>query len=129
MSRLYAKRRCLRCCPEGGAICDRTFDVDRKPVWECRNCGHVEPRRVVKPARDVTPRQRAVVQQFERAGYKLERQERIGDKLFVVLINGAGFMEFRFIGTIGRRGAIDLTLYRFGGQRKFSDLALALRQL
>lgn len=49
MARNYTIRKCDRCCPDGGAICDRTFDDDQRPAWECRNCGLEMPRR--EPAR------------------------------------------------------------------------------
>lgn len=58
MAARYKSGACPRCLPEPanprrGAILDRTYDDEGRPVWKCRNCWCEQPRRerAVRPLR------------------------------------------------------------------------------
>lgn len=46
-------------CNEPGAVQEKDFDDDDKPVWVCRLCGHVHPRKMYNTKRAVADRKRA----------------------------------------------------------------------
>jgi len=123
----YAIRKCTRCCPDGGAICDRTTDIDGKPQWECRNCGCEMPRRIAKPSdKPSTTQARRLAKLVELFGDAtvIEKQEMMGTKLWVTLRNDVRkwFNGNLCYGTIGRNGKLKLTLAKMFGDSKINDM-------
>jgi hypothetical protein len=116
--------KCERCCPDGGAIFSAAYGGDLQPVWRCNNCNFAKPRTSYKRASSSpTPSQTKVLARLlKRTGAVVVKQEMIGRRLWVSFATeGSIFTNKEYMGTIGPKGAINLTYYYFGGSRKVTE--------
>ncbi len=113
----YTIRKCNRCCPDGGAICDSERNIDGKPIWKCRNCYLEMPRRIIKATGKPTPTQAALIERLTATFGGTVETEMIGRKAYVKLTNEARpWYAGRFLGgIIGAGGKFKLNLYKLGG--------------
>lgn len=126
MSTKTKRGKCAKCLPDSnGAILTASYRGDDR-VWKCSNCGHTTPRYSITPSNTITPSQKLVIERLERAGWTVA-VEMIGRKVFVRGNNDRGsvtmnlFAGDSFYGTIGPRGAYEIKLQRFGGDKLIED--------
>lgn len=124
MTQRYRKvAKCLRCCPDGGAIFHAEFLEDGSH-WVCQNCGHdLGVVRRVQASGRLTKSQRRVIKWLRREFGGLARWEMIGRKAYVKLDNPKRpWYEGRMAGGIvGAAGAFRVTVYRLGGDATVTD--------
>ena len=117
--------KCPNCCPDGGAIFTVELDwdaIDRgedseKRVKRCHNCGHKFPFRQ-------TPSQQRVVSQIVAAFGGTYEVKMMGRKVW---LSGKNYEDRNWItgdsyfGTIGPKGAFEITLQGYGKGTKITD--------
>ena len=123
--------KCPKCCPDGGAIFSREYEpVGDTDKWhwvkKCRNCGFEKPIRKTnyKPDGPNAKQQRIITRIVEAFGGTHE-VKMMGRRVWITAKNyeGRKFFEGQsFFGTIGPKGALNITLQRPFGDAQIKDL-------
>lgn len=102
--------KCPNCCPDGGACFERWGDTEKK----CNNCGHVMKFRRIKATGKISPSQQRVIDRILGLGWKVEKQEFIGRKLWIDFLHPTKdwMIGNRTYGTIGINGSFKLKIER-----------------
>jgi len=62
----HKRGKCSVCCPNGGAIFSKGFDLDLGSIWICNNCGNKKAIRKQSQPMKANERQQRIIDQVLR---------------------------------------------------------------